>query len=181
MKNIRLFLRSIKCFLQRLYYRLRDVDRTAYIAFGSDISKDLIADPFSYVGHGAIIGPSVKIGAYSMLGPRVMCLGDDHRFDLVGIPTIFSGRPILRQTIIGRDVWIGAGTIILAGVEIGDGAIVAAGSVVTKSIPPCEIHAGVPNKKIKDRFLTIADKNRHLEALNQPPQRGNFAEKKIAH
>ncbi|QPK62727.1 antibiotic acetyltransferase [Methylomonas sp. LL1] len=175
MKNIRIFFRFIKCFCQRIYYRLSSVDQTAYIAFGSDISRDLIAEAFSYIGHGAIIGPKVSIGTYSMLGPRVMCLGDDHRFDLVGVPTIFSGRPNLRSTLIGRDVWIGAGVVILAGVEIGDGAIVAAGSVVSKNIPPCEIHAGVPNKKVRDRFENIEDKNRHLEMLLQPPQMGDFA------
>lgn len=175
MKNIRLYLRFIKCFLQRLYYRLPDVKKTAYISFGSDISNDLQADDFSYIGYGATIGPKVKIGAYSMLGPKVMCLGDDHRYDLVGVPIIFSGRPQLRPTVIGRDVWIGAGAIILSGVEIGDGAIVAAGTVVTKNVPPLEIHAGVPNRKIKNRFEDVDDINTHLNMLLNPPAKGEFA------
>lgn len=179
MKGIRYYLRTAKCFIQRLYYRLPNVDSSAYIAFGSDISNDFEAGPFSYVGYGAIIGPKVKIGAYSMLGPRVMCLGDDHRFDLAGVPTIFSGRPNLRPTIIGRDVWIGAGSIILAGVEIGDGAIIAAGCVVSKNIPPCEIHAGTPNKLIKDRFDKLEDKNHHLNMLLAPPRQGHFAGPKL--
>lgn len=162
-----------------MYYRLPNVSNSAYIAFGSDISTDFEAGEFSYVGHGAIIGPQVKIGAYTMLGPRVMCLGDDHRFDLVGVPTIFSGRPKLRPTIIGRDVWIGAGSIILAGVEIGDGAIIAAGCVVSKNIPPCEIHAGIPNKMIKMRFDSIEEKNLHLNMLLETPQQGKFAGPKL--
>lgn len=53
---------------------------------------------------------------------------------------------------IGSDVWLGCNAIILKGVEIGDGAIVAAGSVVTKSIPPLEIWGGVPASKIKERI-----------------------------
>ncbi len=159
----------------RIYYRLPKVNNSAYIAFGSDVSTDFEAGAFSYVGHGAIIGPKVKIGAYSMLGPRVMCLGDDHRYDFAGVPTIFSGRPDLRPTIIGRDVWIGAGSIIMSGVEIGDGAIVAAGCVVTKNIPPCEIHAGLPNRIIKHRFENIEDKLRHLKMLLETPQQGQFA------
>ena len=83
--------------------------------------------PYCYIGPGAIIGPRVRIGAYTMMGPRVICTGDDHRYDIAGVPVIFAGRPSLRATVIGRDAWIGAGATILAGVQIGDGAIVAAG------------------------------------------------------
>ena len=53
---------------------------------------------------------------------------------------------------IGHDVWIGANAIILTGVEIGNGAVVAAGSVVTKSIPPYAIVGGNPARFIKWRF-----------------------------
>lgn len=52
---------------------------------------------------------------------------------------------------IGDDVWIGCNAVILKGVEIGNGAVVAAGSVVTKSVPCCEIWGGVPAKKIGHR------------------------------
>ncbi|SDF22669.1 Hexapeptide repeat of succinyl-transferase [Terriglobus roseus] len=54
---------------------------------------------------------------------------------------------------VGTDVWIGANCIVLKGVSIGDGAIVAAGSVVTKSVEPYTIVAGVPAKFIKSREL----------------------------
>jgi acetyltransferase-like isoleucine patch superfamily enzyme len=56
------------------------------------------------------------------------------------------------KTVIGNDVWIGVGTIILPGVTIGDGAIIGAGSIVTKNIPPYAIAAGNPAKIIKYRF-----------------------------
>ena len=177
MKRIREILRAIKCIALIKYHRLSQVHSTAYMAYGADISKDLVAGQYSYIGKGSIIGPKVIIGAYSMLGPHVMCVGDDHRYDLVGIPCIFSGRPLLRSTQIGCDVWIGAGSIILAGVEIGDGAIIAAGSVVTKNIPACEIHGGVPAHKIKDRFLSIADRDTHLRFLLKKPMIGVFPER----
>jgi acetyltransferase-like isoleucine patch superfamily enzyme len=154
---------------------LRHAHRTAYIAYGSTISPDLIAREYTYVGRGSLIGARVYLGAYTMLGPCVTCMGDDHRYDRPGVPIIFSGRPTLRPTIIGRDAWIGARAIILPGVEIGDGAIVAAGAVVSRSIPPCEIHGGIPNRKIRDRFASLADKERHLEYLREPPRRGTFA------
>ena len=54
--------------------------------------------------------------------------------------------------VIGNDVWIGYGAVILQGVTIGDGAIVGAGAVVTKDVPPYAIVAGVPAKVIRKRF-----------------------------
>lgn len=55
-------------------------------------------------------------------------------------------------TKIGNDVWIGAKCTIMDGISIGDGAIVAAGSVVTKDVPPFAIVGGAPAKIIKYRF-----------------------------
>lgn len=54
--------------------------------------------------------------------------------------------------IVGDDVWIGERSTILSGVNIGQGAIVAAGSVVTKDVPPYAIVGGVPAEIIKYRF-----------------------------
>ena len=51
---------------------------------------------------------------------------------------------------IGNDVWIGMRSIILKGVTIGDGAVVAAGSVVTKDIPPRTLYGGNPARFIKE-------------------------------
>ena len=54
--------------------------------------------------------------------------------------------------IVGDDVWIGYRSTILSGVEIGKGAIIAAGSVVTKNVPPYAIVGGNPAVVIKYRF-----------------------------
>lgn len=65
------------------------------------------------------------------------------------------GQPIKSDNIlsspitIGNYAWINFGCIILKGVTIGEGAIVAAGSVVTKDVPPFTLVAGVPAKVIK--------------------------------
>ncbi len=53
---------------------------------------------------------------------------------------------------IGHDVWIGTRVIIVDGVKIGNGAVIAAGSIVTKDVPPYAIMAGVPAKILKYRF-----------------------------
>lgn len=51
---------------------------------------------------------------------------------------------------IGDRVWIGCRVIILAGVTIGEGSIVAAGSVVTRDVPPGTLVAGNPAKIIRE-------------------------------
>ncbi len=50
------------------------------------------------------------------------------------------------------DVWIGYGATIMSGVSIGQGAVVAAGSVVTKDVPPYAIVGGIPARIIRYRF-----------------------------
>ncbi len=54
--------------------------------------------------------------------------------------------------IIGNDVWIGAKSTIMSGVTIHNGAVIAAGSTVTKDVPPYAIVAGNPGKIVKYRF-----------------------------
>lgn len=56
------------------------------------------------------------------------------------------------ETVIGNDVWIGAKSIIRAGIKIADGAVVGSGSIVTKDIGPYEIWAGNPARFIRKRF-----------------------------
>lgn len=52
--------------------------------------------------------------------------------------------------IVGDDVWIGFGAIILSGVTIGQGSVIAAGSIVTKDVPPYSVWIG--NSVLKQRF-----------------------------
>lgn len=56
------------------------------------------------------------------------------------------------KTVIGHDVWIGAGAFVRRGLRIGDGAIVAAGAVVTRDVPPYAIVAGSPAQVLRLRF-----------------------------
>ena len=164
---------------RRWRYGLRHVHPTAYLAAGSLLSKDLVAHGFSYVGPGCLVGAGVELGPYAMLGPRVSIVGADRRFDRPGVPIIFSGRPDLKRTVIEADAWIGCGAIVLAGVRIGRGAIVAAGAVVTKDVPPYEIHAGVPARKIGDRFAEEAQRRLHDEMLSRPAVAGEFCPDQI--
>lgn len=53
------------------------------------------------------------------------------------------------EVVIGDNVWIGQGAMIMPGVHIGDGAIIAANSVVTQDVPAYCVAAGVPAKVVK--------------------------------
>jgi acetyltransferase-like isoleucine patch superfamily enzyme len=152
---------------------------TAYIGKGCQLSRDLVAGPFSYIGPRSQIGPKVEIGSYTMLGPEVMVTGGDHLWDKPGVPIIFAGRPILLKTVIGPDVWIGARAIIRAGVRIGRGAIVGAGAVITRDVPEYEIHCGVPGRRIKDRFEGLREREIHDKMLDRPAASGTFCSEKV--
>jgi carbonic anhydrase/acetyltransferase-like protein (isoleucine patch superfamily)/lysophospholipase L1-like esterase len=144
------------------------------MAKGSQVSPDLKAREYSYVGPECMIGPKVELGPYAMLGPRVSVVGDDHRFDQPGTPIIFSGRPVLKSTVIEADAWIGCGAILLTGVRVGRGAIVAAGAVVTRDVPPYEIHGGVPARKISERFPEGSARQTHDRMLAETPRQGEY-------
>lgn len=103
---------------------------------------------------------SLKIGNYCSIGfDVVFILGGEHDYKNIStfpflqvelnesVETISKG-----PVVVGDDVWIGARSTILSGVNIGQGAIVGAGSVVTKDIPPYAIVAGNPARVIKYRF-----------------------------
>ncbi|KUJ78578.1 CatB-related O-acetyltransferase [Ruegeria profundi] len=72
-------------------------------------------------------------------------------------------QPDTRDTIVGNDVWIGYGALILPGARIGNGAIIGAGAVVRGDIPPYAMVTGNPAEVRRLRF--DADTIQRLEAL----------------
>lgn len=149
--------------------------RSARVAKNCSISKDLILGRCSYVGPGSMIWPAVRIGDYTLLGPGVGIFGDDHNFRVVGVPTIFAGRPAMRETVIGRDVWIGARSIVMVGRSIGDCAIVAAGSVVVHDVPANTIVGGNPARPIGTRF-SAEDFSAHMRSIESGRFTASYAQ-----
>ena len=130
-----------------------------------------------YFGRYCCIESDLKMGNQGLVANQVAMVGKlDHDLSVVETPIRSAPEirdpgynPPLGQRLItvGDDVWIGYGTIILSGVTIGHGAIIAAGSLVTKDIPPFEIHAGAPTRKIRDRFDSESDLQRHIRCCQE--------------
>lgn len=111
------------------------------------------------------------IGSKVVFGPKPTIITGDHRIDLVGkyLIDITVDEKLPENdmpVIIEDDVWVGANVTILKGVTIGRGSVIAAGAVVTRSIPPYSIAAGVPAKVLKQRF-TIEQIRLHEERLRR--------------
>ncbi len=92
----------------------------------------------------------IIIGNYVMTGPNVLMFAFNHSTENITIPMI--NQDYLDGDIIIHDnVWIGGGSIILAGVTIGTGAVIASNAVVNKDVPDNTIVGGVPARTIKPR------------------------------
>lgn len=143
---------------------------------GSKISENVIIKSFcrvyyseigsyTYIGQGSIIN-QCKIGKYCSIAMNAKIGMGRHPTDYISTSPLFytPNNPfkviLVKDTVfkecyytmIGSDVWIGVDAIIKDGLDIGHGAIIAAGSVVTKNIPPYAIVGGVPAKVIKYRY-----------------------------
>ncbi len=163
--RVRKIYRFLKMFYIRKKRKLKNVHPTFYMSSKAKVFRDLKAGAYSYIGPNCLVYPKVSIGDYTMLANNVSIIGGDHEYKIPGLPTIFSGRGILDKTVIGKDVWLGAYVKIKTGVTIGDGAIVAMGSIVTKDLEPFSVYAGIPAKKIKNRFDNNTEIEKHKKML----------------
>lgn len=175
---------DIKDLIKRLYNKIyTPLYKREMIKCGKNVNFSPFNSVFTYssmsVGNNVSIGyhadfvatkSKIIIGDHVMFGPHVSIRGGDHRFDIPGrlIDSIGDDEKLPENdadVVFEGDNWIGMNVTILKGVTIGYGSIIAAGSVVTKSVPPLSIAGGVPAKVIKYRF----DEDniiKHKELLN---------------
>jgi acetyltransferase-like isoleucine patch superfamily enzyme len=133
------------------------------ISFSNRLAQrpEFVVGDGTFIGHqcGFRIAQSVRIGKHCLLAGGVSVFDmDGHPLDAdrrrAGEPTPPEG---IASVVIGDDVWIGAGAMIMKGVTIGNRSIVAAGSVVTKTVPPDVVVAGNPARVVKE--LTHSDRS----------------------
>jgi acetyltransferase-like isoleucine patch superfamily enzyme len=109
-----------------------------------------IGDNFT-LSYGAIIAcrSSVTMGNFVMIGEYTSIRDTTHGYEPSGLP--YSQQPDSHQPIIiGNNVWIGKGCIILPGTVIEDGVIVGAHSVVKGHLKASSMYAGAPVKLIRE-------------------------------
>lgn len=151
---------------ERIKYRLRSLRfYTRDILIGDNYQ----IGEFTY-GRPRVIAFSkdtrLIIGKFCSIAANVKIVLDaDHRIDWVStypFPALddiwpealeLKGHPGTKgDVIIGNDVWIAEGAVILSGVNIGDGAVVGSQAVVSKDVPPYAVVSGNPARLIKKRF-----------------------------
>ena len=162
---------EIKWYIRKLYNKIYTKScKKKMLYCGTDVYFSPFDSIFTYetmhVGnhvsieyHADFVASRSKIiiGDHVVFGPHVSIRGGDHRFDIPGryVDTIKDDEKLPENdadVVFEGDNWIGMNVTILKGVTIGFGSVIAAGSVVTKSIPPYSIAGGVPAKVIKKRF-----------------------------
>lgn len=135
------------------------------------MGSDIIIDDFVFMGahRQLLIGNHVHIASHASItgggecvvcdfagissGARILTGTDDFSGGGLTGPTIPTQyRKIERGTVVlGRHVVVGANAVVLPGVLIGEGTTVGAGSVVTKSLEPWGVYAGVPARRVGTR------------------------------
>lgn len=190
-KNIEQILPDfVKLILKRLYHALNrynnkriHIKKYGYVEFGyffrftrkdpyvAKVGDGTISDRFNVwnanrgdiiVGskcwfglYNIIMGP-VEIGDNFSTGPNVSILGPRH-------PTLNKEPNKRKKTIIGKNVIIATGSIILFGVNIGDNSIIGAGSLVTKDVQPGSFVSGNPARDM----TKMAGKLWKMDVLSQ--------------
>jgi len=128
----------------------------AVIREGCYIGNSTLIGPLAFLQYNVTVGERVRVGPQShitgdmliedevFMGPSVSSANDKH---------IDGNRPGGGWTgpILRRGCAIGAGAILLPGVEIGEGTLVGAGAVVTKDMPPGKLVVGIPARTLRDR------------------------------
>jgi len=133
-------------------------------SFHCDYGTQISVGDYFFANYDCIfldIAP-ITIGSRVYIAPRVCIYTVNHPM----VPEVRNtdleyGRPVT----IEDNVWIGGNVVILPGVTIGEGAVIAAGSIVTRDIPPRVVAGGNPCRVI--RSLTEADREKWEAALRE--------------
>lgn len=118
----------------------------------SEISGQLNIGKRVVIGSHANIraaGGEIHIGDNTLIAQHVSLIASGHE---IALSQPYRDLPWDTSKVgvsVGQNVWIGANVTVLPGCNIGNNSVIGAGSVVTKSIPPYEVWAGVPAQKLR--------------------------------
>ncbi|ETZ22603.1 DapH/DapD/GlmU-related protein [Pedobacter sp. V48] len=118
-----------------------------FVTINNGVGSVLIGNE-SIIGIGSVVIGPVTIGDYVMIAQNVVISGLNHGYQDVSLPPS-KQEDIRKQITIGDNVWIGANSVVTAGIDIGKHSVIGAGSVVTKSIPEYCVAVGNPAKVVK--------------------------------
>ena len=92
----------------------------------------------------------IEIGSHVLIGGNVTISSGRHPIE-GRFPTIFARKSVPEKIVIGDDVWIGAGAVILPGVTIASGTVIGANAVVTKDTQEYAVVVGAPARRVRTR------------------------------
>jgi acetyltransferase-like isoleucine patch superfamily enzyme len=127
-------------------------DNTKIGAF-VEIQKNVVVGKNCKISSHAFICEGVRVGDNCFIGHSVAFINDNYPRSVTPegkLETEEDWAPRFVKTNIGNNVSIGSNATILGGINIGDGSIIGAGSVVTRDVPPHQIWAGNPARKLRD-------------------------------
>lgn len=148
--------------------RLRhcQVGRRCEILHDTVVEYTTLGD-YSYIGERCMVADA-QIGKFCAIAAQVRIGAPNHPMDrpsqhrFTYCPEYyfedaqrdreFFGQRRSDLAVIGNDVWIGHGVIVLPGVTVGDGAVLAAGAVVSRDVAPYAVVGGIPARTIRERF-----------------------------
>lgn len=137
---------QIRMFMAELTGRPVPGDLRIFPPFYSDFGKNIYFGANVFVNSCCCFQDQGKItiGDNTLIGHQVVIATINH-----GLAPDLRHHHHMAPVTIGKDVWIGSGSIILPGVTIGDGAIIGAGSLVTKNVEENTVVAGNPARFIR--------------------------------
>jgi acetyltransferase-like isoleucine patch superfamily enzyme len=109
---------------------------------------DVILKDGASIGIGSIVLGPVLIGENSACSQNCFISGQSHHYEDVSKNFLRQGVQT-SQVVIGKNVWIGANSVILPGVKIGDNSVIGAGSTIIEDVPAYSVVAGNPGKIIR--------------------------------
>ncbi len=133
------------------------IGANVYIGRGAVLSckeGSIVLDDFCNVSASCTLlsETEIRLGRFCFLaGDCYLVAGGNHSFLDVSTPMMFQPSISKGGILIGEDVWLGAGVIVLDGAAIGRSSVVGAGSVVTGPIPEYSFARGVRQLKTQDR------------------------------